>query len=185
MREPGGDGTAGPGDLAGEAAAATFKLLANPRRGLAGYLAAAAAAAGPVQQMAHAVSPHWHLIRPQPAARVVSGMTRRAARRGWPPEHRDPGRRSGRLHGEGSSCPAALTIQAPARPHPRARPRGLPPAACRNTPWTPAEAGWPRCRAWAAQAPVPAVAGLARPRNRRLLGHATTRSPRRARADQR
>ena len=134
MREPGGDGTAGPGDLAGEAAAATFKLLANPRRGLAGYLAAAAAAAGPVQQMAHAVSPHWHLIRPQPAARVVSGMTRRAARRGWPPEHRDPGRRSGRLHGEGSSCPAALTIQAPARPHPRARPRGLPPAACRNTP---------------------------------------------------
>jgi hypothetical protein len=135
MREPGGDGTAGPGDLAGEAAApATFKLLANPRRGLAGYLAAAAAAAGPVQQMAHAVSPHWHLIRPQPAARVVSGMTRRAARRGWPPEHRDPGRRSGRLRGEGSSCTAALTIQAPARPHPRARPRGLPPAACRNTP---------------------------------------------------
>ena len=135
MREPGGDGTAGPGDLAGEAAApATFKLLANPRRGLAGYLAAAAAAAGPVQQMAHAVSPHWHLIRPQPAARVVSGMTRRAARRGWPPEHRDPGRRSGRLRGEGSNCPAALTIQAPARPHPRARPRGLPPAACRNTP---------------------------------------------------
>ena len=56
MREPGGDGTAGPGDLAGEAAApATFKLLANPRRGLAGYLAAAAAAAGPVQQMAPAV----------------------------------------------------------------------------------------------------------------------------------
>jgi hypothetical protein len=133
MGEPGGDGTAGPGDLAGEAAApATFKLLANPRRGLAGYLAAAAAAAGPVQQMAHAVSPHWHLIRPQPAARVVSGMTRRAARRGWPPEHRDPGSRPGRLHGEGSSCTAALTIQAPA--HPRARPRGLPPAACRNTP---------------------------------------------------
>ena len=31
MREPGGDGTAGPGDLAGEAAApATFKPLANP-----------------------------------------------------------------------------------------------------------------------------------------------------------
>jgi hypothetical protein len=72
MREPGGDGTAGPGDLAGEAAApATFKLLANPRRGLAGYLAAAAAAAGPVQQMAHAVSPHWHLIRPQPAAQLL------------------------------------------------------------------------------------------------------------------
>jgi hypothetical protein len=136
MGGPGGDRTAGPGDLAGEAAApATFKPLANPRRGLAGYLAAAAAAAaGPVQQMAHAVSSRWHLIRAQPAARVVSGMTRRAARRGWPPEHRDPASRPGRLPGEGGSGTAALTIQAPARPHPRARPRGLPPAACTDTP---------------------------------------------------
>src|SRR6266550_3262143 len=66
MGEPGGDGTAEPGDLAGEAAAPTaFKPLANPRRGLAGCPAtAAAAAAGPVQQMAHAMSSYWHLIRP-------------------------------------------------------------------------------------------------------------------------
>jgi len=135
MGEPGGDGTAEPGDLAGGAAApAAFKPLATPRRGLAGCLAAAAAAAGPVQQMAHAMSSYWHLIRPQPAARVVSGMTRRAARRGWPPEHRDPGSRPGRLRGEGSSGTAALTIQAPARPHPRPRPRGLPSAAGRDTP---------------------------------------------------
>lgn len=134
MREPGGDGTAEPGDLAGGAAAApaAFKPLANPRRGLAGYLAAAAAAAGPVQQMTDAMSPHWRLIGPQPAARVVSGMTRRAARCGWPPEHWNPGSRPGRLRGAGSSCAAALTIQVPARPRPR--PGGLRPAACGDRP---------------------------------------------------
>jgi len=38
---------------------------------------------------------------------------------------------------------AALTIQAPVHPHHHLhpRPRGLPAAACRDTPWTPAEAG--------------------------------------------
>src|SRR5258705_11588817 len=77
MGEPGGDGTAEPGDLAGGAAApAAFKPLATPPPGLARCLAAAAAAARPGQQIAHAVSPYWHPIRPPPAAPVVSGMTR-------------------------------------------------------------------------------------------------------------
>src|SRR5256714_11464952 len=67
MREPGGDGTAGPGGLAGGGAGpAPVKLLANPPPGPAGYLAAAPAAAGPGPQMAPAAAPPRPPIPPQP-----------------------------------------------------------------------------------------------------------------------
>ena len=132
MREPGRDGMPESGDLAGKAAAPTaFKPLAAPAWALAGCLAAAAPAAGPFRHVAHAMVA---ALAPDPSAASRPGGER-ADQAGRPPgpaagtpEPWKPTRQIARC---GSSCMAALTIQA--WTHPRLQPRGLP-RGCRDAP---------------------------------------------------
>ena len=154
---------------------------------------------------AHPPRPGRAGIRPGGDARGAApdprctARPRRAARRASPgaPVPQLPGRRqpmaSGQVHAP--PPPASHYRPAPSRPAPRPVtpvPRGPvrhtgPPHRSRPR-FAGARGdrrpgrGRPGRRAGAAQTPVPAVADLARPRHRNLLGDAATRSPHRARA---
>jgi len=81
------------------------------------------------------------------ARRASAGhdLRRRPVRPWAVPQMREPGRdgaaKPGDLAGEAAAPAAFRPLATPARAHPRPQPGGLPPAACWDTRWPPAEAG--------------------------------------------